>query len=332
MDPLSLRSGIITEASDIFSLGVIASELIAGKRLGSSAEVPTGKVPEDAQELLKGLLSHDRETRWNLDQVLSCRYVRGLLKCRICLSFFPGDEMVHCSQLPFDDSRNHSACRDCFMGHLDFFLGSDFGKLQKNKGILKCPVPECAREYSEATILLWAPDRFDKYLQTRQVLQEMKIIQRVNEEAEERLKKELDRLMKMDSLEREAECIKREIVDKIMNLCCPRCGQVFIDFDGCCALTCSRCSCGFCAWCLTDCGSDAHSHVAGCAHNKMPNRQVFAREEVWKKAHEDRKKMNIESKLREIKNVGVRERVQKLLSGNGIAGIAVAAAEEIKLQ
>ena len=36
-----------------------------------------------------------------------------------------------------------------------------------------------------------------------------------------------------------------------------------LPFNGCFALTCSRqgCGCGFCAYCLQDCGGDAHAHV-----------------------------------------------------------------------
>ncbi|KAK7248134.1 hypothetical protein SO694_00080170 [Aureococcus anophagefferens] len=42
--------------------------------------------------------------------------------------------------------------------------------------------------------------------------------------------------------------------------------KAFADFNGCFALTCSRpgCGCGFCAYCLQDCGKDAHEHVRHC--------------------------------------------------------------------
>ena len=62
---------------------------------------------------------------------------------------------------------------------------------------------------------------------------------------------------------------RKHIVDKILTLSCPRCGQAFFDFDGCCALTCSRqgCKCAFCAFCLEDCGDDAHTHVKQCGGN-----------------------------------------------------------------
>ncbi|KAJ8600318.1 hypothetical protein CTAYLR_000626 [Chrysophaeum taylorii] len=41
-------------------------------------------------------------------------------------------------------------------------------------------------------------------------------------------------------------------------------------FNGCFALTCHRpgCRCGFCAYCLADCGDDAHAHVGQCAHGE----------------------------------------------------------------
>ena len=36
------------------------------------------------------------------------------------------------------------------------------------------------------------------------------------------------------------EGLRRHIVDKILTLSCPRCGQAFVDFEGCCALSCFR--------------------------------------------------------------------------------------------
>jgi serine/threonine protein kinase len=112
MDPVAMRSGVVTESVDLYSLGVIASELIfGGKRFSSLKEVPNdSRVPQDAQDLLKGLLCHDREKRWTLDQLLSCRYVRGVLRCVICFEHSPGDEMIHCSQLPFSDPVSHAVC------------------------------------------------------------------------------------------------------------------------------------------------------------------------------------------------------------------------------
>ena len=48
----------------------------------------------------------------------------------------------------------------------------------------------------------------------------------------------------------------RHIQERILTLKCPRagCEAAFVDFNGCFALTCHRCHCGFCAYCLQDCG------------------------------------------------------------------------------
>eukprot|EP01043_Picozoa_sp_COSAG02_P017655 COSAG02_NODE_804_length_16991_cov_2.687840_5_plen_2135_part_01 len=68
---------------------------------------------------------------------------------------------------------------------------------------------------------------------------------------------------------------RTHIVENILTLKCPRCSQAFVDFSGCFALTCSRagCGCGFCAYCLMDCGGDAHAHVLQCDLN--PNKGSY---------------------------------------------------------
>jgi phage FluMu protein Com len=63
-----------------------------------------------------------------------------------------------------------------------------------------------------------------------------------------------------------------------LNMKCPRCRQVFDDYDGCNALTCgnSDCRAAICAICLKDCGSDAHGHVqASHGGDNMFNRKAF---------------------------------------------------------
>ena len=52
------------------------------------------------------------------------------------------------------------------------------------------------------------------------------------------------------------------IIEEILNLRCPSCRTVFIDYTGCDALTCSSCGIAFCALCLVACGADAHPHLA----------------------------------------------------------------------
>ena len=61
-----------------------------------------------------------------------------------------------------------------------------------------------------------------------------------------------------------ADKIRNHILEEILTMKCPRCTKAFFYFDGCFAVSCGNCPCSFCGWCLEDCGSDAHKHVAHC--------------------------------------------------------------------
>lgn len=65
----------------------------------------------------------------------------------------------------------------------------------------------------------------------------------------------------------EATRLSNDIVENQLNLRCPRCLSAFDDFIGCFALSCANnaCQAAICAWCLADCGRDAHAHVLQCA-------------------------------------------------------------------
>ena len=92
----------------------------------------------------------------------------------------------------------------------------------------------------------------------------------------------------MDEEQREVHFERRKL-EKLLDLKCPRCEQVFIDFDNCMALSCAKAGCGaaFCGWCLADCGDNAHSHVAHCPAKPAGADTFFDREnqrfDVWKR-------------------------------------------------
>lgn len=94
----------------------------------------------------------------------------------------------------------------------------------------------------------------------------------------------------------QVEQARKHIIDNILTLKCPRCGQAFVDFNGCMALTCSRggCGCGFCALCLKDCGTDAHAHVASCASS---GGNVFGSFEDFEKHQVRRKELAVKEYL-----------------------------------
>jgi hypothetical protein len=68
-----------------------------------------------------------------------------------------------------------------------------------------------------------------------------------------------------------------QIATEELNMKCPRCCQVFYDYDGCNAVRCGNISCkaAFCAVCLKDCGNDAHT----CArtHGDLYDKTLFTK-------------------------------------------------------
>ena len=104
--------------------------------------------------------------------------------------------------------------------------------------------------------------------------------------------------------------LRMDIVENTLNLRCPRCKKVFVDFDGCFALTCSQnaCRAGICAWCLKDCGGDAHGHVPACREG----RGLFATKEVFNNHHRQRKERLVRE-LVQREPVEVQRHVRRLL-------------------
>ena len=109
---------------------------------------------------------------------------------------------------------------------------------------------------------------------------------------------EMEKFRRMTMDEQTAEVVYQDITENILNLRCPRCKHVFVDFDGCFALTCVYQGCGasFCAWCLRDCGGDAHTHVANCLENHT--KTVHGTKRVFDEHHRARKERLVEAKLR----------------------------------
>ena len=60
------------------------------------------------------------------------------------------------------------------------------------------------------------------------------------------------------------EQLRRRIVDEVLTLQCPRCGQAWNEFEACVAVKCGRCNAAFCGICMQDCGTDAHAHARTC--------------------------------------------------------------------
>ena len=76
----------------------------------------------------------------------------------------------------------------------------------------------------------------------------------------------------------EAKNLASEARNTILNLRCPHCKAVYVDFTGCMAIQCERCKGNFCAYChqKTESSRGAHEHVRQCLMNDTDDGSYYA--------------------------------------------------------
>lgn len=123
------------------------------------------------------------------------------------------------------------------------------------------------------------------------------------------LQTEMKNLREMDEETREIELLRKHIIDDILTNKCPGCKMAFLDFDGCCSVTCGNkdnCRIAFCGYCFKDCGGDAHAHAARC---EWGIGDVFCDEERLKEIWNDRRAHRIRELL-QAKAVNIKRKLQ----------------------
>lgn len=217
--------------------------------------------------------------------------------CDLCLEYCKREDGYTCG-------KGHFICWECLKRYGESAASDDAMPQSVDRdGNLKCL--SCDDLYTISKLAQIAPPEVTDILTTVRT----KVVTRINVsaalEAERiKLKNEFERIQAIeDADERNANILRCNIVDNILTLRCPRtnCRQAFVDFDGCFALTCSNnnCQAGFCAWCLKDCGDDAHSHVRNCKDNKN-NKSVHGSLDMFHDHHRQRKQKLIESRLDDV--------------------------------
>ena len=202
-------------------------------------------------------------------------------ECCVCFDEVNIAAGVECAGRPA-----HFLCDACFGQHCLAFAQEDLHVLTARGGRLYCPerrkqggVWQCCTDhaandfppelaYPAETVAAHVPAAaFEALLHARGRIQEQQLVQQLEQQFEERLAAERRRVQALRADELRIEQTVRHIQEKILTLHCPRCDLAFLDFTGCFALTCHGCRCSFCAYCLADCGADAHAHVANCPHS-----------------------------------------------------------------
>jgi len=277
-----------TAATDVFALGQTVAALrdkcVEAERAASAAEV-------DA--FVAALTAREPEARPSADEAGQHAFFRALLEqraeqvseCAVCMERARHADGAVCGE-------GHLVCRDCMEGHVQHCAGEDMRVRRQREGRVPCPhaTPAlgcAAAPYSDAELAQAVPAAaFEAYVRARMEL----VREEAEREGEERLRAELARLQALDEAQRAVHVARRHIEEEILTSRCPRCKAAFVDFDGCCALKCHRCSCAFCAWCGADCGDDAHTHAASCgakpagADGLFPSKDQLARGQTQHRA------------------------------------------------
>ena len=158
----------------------------------------------------------------------------------------------------------HFTCGECLSGDIQ----ANGEKRIDKDGIVSCLSPECEDCYD--------PNEVSKHVDVKLIMKvvnihkEREMASEMEERYRGRMNGDIDGLI--------AQRHYDHITNGVLSLSCPRCSMVYTDFTGCCALKCHSSGCGFCAWCLEDCGSDAHSHVARCSAKPVGADTFFANE------------------------------------------------------
>eukprot|EP01103_Thecamoeba_quadrilineata_P018262 TRINITY_DN687_c0_g1_i1.p1 TRINITY_DN687_c0_g1~~TRINITY_DN687_c0_g1_i1.p1 ORF type:complete len:2369 (-),score=253.94 TRINITY_DN687_c0_g1_i1:25-7131(-) len=229
-----------------------------------------------------------RRVYWHENAVFPLLTVTIELKqeCSICFDTFLLKDIICC-----EGNKHHSLCETCFCGLAKEAASAD-GSRQNvtDNGRLKCPsckelLPQKAlsEKMTQAMINVYLASYERRELPNAIAAEREKIL------AEVRLVYDAK-----NSYERSAQMIRLDIVDQILTLRCPRCRTAFVDFTGCFALTC-QCTAAFCAWCLTDCGRDAHPHVAQCPQGR--GRGYYGTFEQFNEHHRQRKQDQVRERL-----------------------------------
>lgn len=227
-----------------------------------------------------------------------------------------------CQEFCFKESNKGAICdnghficwgEDCFPAYIDSAAapGAQEGMVDAS-GKMLCPWPGCKVPFEPSQILVNAPaEIITKLLNFNVNFRVQQETGLVRQELEDKMKKELEEVRKMDEISREVLHFRKKIEEDILIMRCPRCRQAFNDFDGCFALTCSNnhCHAGFCAWCLKDCNGDAHAHVVHC---EKGNNNVFGNRKELQKVWDRTRRLNIIDLLRG-KNAQIVKRVFDLL-------------------
>ncbi len=201
------------------------------------------------------------------------------VSCGCCFGEFNKDQGIICENGHFYCSSSEDSNGECFA----MLAKSQFLYLSSRADhSLLCP--ECDTPYGNKDVASNLPTEvFDEY---QKAIVDAKMTQktnemnaRFNERVQARVAEVLQKYGNAESrLLMEAKKFANDARDSILNLRCPHCQAVYVDFSGCMAIQCGRCKGNFCAYChqKTSTSRGAHEHVRQCLMNVTDDGSYYA--------------------------------------------------------
>jgi hypothetical protein len=252
---------------------------------GVLAEHLQRQLQEHAEQLM-ALREVERHAQVRREQEQKDKEQR-MRTCAVCWDECDKEDGIVCKA-------GHFMCAECLNAEVKEQTSMEnIGTFKKAKMCLKCRV--CSEgSWLDISCLTkhLKEEGFLAYLRVREAVLVADALQEQEQRAMQQVE-ELQQQIHTLAASRDAAVLrhKKKVIEDILTLKCPRqqCRRAFIDFEGCFALTCDSCRCAFCAYCLHDCGDDAHMHVGSCQYNLAPGKSVFASIAVFERAQRERR-------------------------------------------
>lgn len=299
--PEIVRTGS-TKATDIYALGITIGIIF-----------PKGD--PDCEQLVKELTDPDPSKRPDATRALQHKFFKDVFawqkqvatgQCNACF-----DEDIRLDSGVRCPTGTHLLCAGCFSAQVQSQSSiEERGRFEENVCAVVCQFCPAGvpRAFSDSEVALRVPDEsFALLMQARSQVAERRICAEQEQLFRQRLAAIREDLQKSTAADHEVHQHRLHIAENVLTLKCPRCQRAFVDFDGCFALKCNGCRCAFCAWCLLDCGRDAHAHVLACPAS-LRQGQHHATWEQFTAAQRDRRQHDVLEYLRPL-DAAIRARV-----------------------
>ena len=297
-----------TQQSDIFSLGVTfyiaficdGSAQRLPLKQGSSLDLETMRSqlsctleldgiedPELLSKLLRNMIATDSAERPSAGGVAD--ELNKLLDVRTCY-------VCHCPSARLEGvecPEAHFVCNECFSAHV---MRADAISSDTSDSVVCCAKAYCK---CTGTFTLQQTVKHATLLAFETLQRNMRNASYVKfQGAFEGWKKEFEQAFAAKSEAERQALAARKSIEELMDLRCPKCRNVFDDFEGCAALKCqyANCNASFCAFCLVDCDADAHAHVRTCPLNPRRN-EYYVSKENWKSVIDGERRRKLQELL-----------------------------------